>query len=196
MDLAIDQTGTRLRSLNRIAELGLPVLTEPASQGDLLRARRCGRIVIHEGRLSAVHGRWWAHAGSLMEVYWQKWRRTLTSDRCELYYHVPWGSSRYLTLDFVRSGPKTSLSTFYAATLVLDEIARLKDSNAIVCNVTNTRISDRLMERWGWQAHCPNWKGRHFIKRLYGEHPTIPRVWRKRLGLGEVGTSAAYFAIR
>ncbi|MEM7504965.1 MAG: CoA transferase, partial [Pseudomonadota bacterium] len=29
-------------------------------------------------------------------------------------------------------------------------IERLKDSNAIVCNVTNVRISDRLMTRWGW----------------------------------------------
>ncbi|MEM7473877.1 MAG: hypothetical protein AAF483_02735 [Planctomycetota bacterium] len=155
-----------------------------AEQAEYLKARRCGRIVVERGRLDAVYGRWWPHETSLLEVYWDRWRRNYTSDRCELFYHAPWGSSRYLTLSYVRSGPETSLSTFYAATLVLDEIARLKDSNAIVCNVTNVRISDRLMTRWGWVTHCESWKGRHFIKRLYGKHPEIPGVWRERLKLG------------
>jgi hypothetical protein len=75
------------------------------------------------------------------------------------------------------------LSTFYAATLVLDEIARLRDANAIVCNVTNVRISDRLMRRWGWEEHCQQWMGRHFIKRFYGHFPDIPSSWRERLNL-------------
>ena len=78
---------------------------------------------------------------------------------------------------------RTALSTFYAATLILDEIARLRDTNAIVCNVTNLRISDRLMLRWGWEKHCQHWAGRHFIKRFYGRYPEISSTWRERLGL-------------
>ena len=185
MDLAIDQAGRRASwSLAKPAEIGLQPVSNVGAAGEVLKSRRYGRIVVDSGRLEAVYARWWPHVSSLIEVQWEKWRRAFEQDRCELFYHIPWGSSRYITLSYVRSGPKTSLSTFYAATLVLDEIARLRDSNAIVCNVTNSRISDRLMTRWGWTAHCPNWKGRHFIKRLYGEHPEIPLVWRERLQLG------------
>ncbi|HBE66664.1 MAG TPA: hypothetical protein DDW52_00815 [Planctomycetaceae bacterium] len=107
----------------------------------------------------------------------------MQSDVCELYYHAPLACPRFLTLSYVRSGPKTSLSTFYAATLMLDEIARLKQTGAIVCNVSSDRLTDRLLARWGWDEHCESWTGRHFIKRLYGDYPRIPEVWRKRLRL-------------
>jgi hypothetical protein len=66
---------------------------------------------------------------------------------------------------------------------MLDEIARIKGAHAIVCHVTNGRISDRLLRRWGWEAHCLNWKGRHFIKRFYGRYADIPNHWRSRLML-------------
>ena len=76
--------------------------------------------------------------------------------------------------------------TLYAASLVLDEVARLRRSQAIVCNVTNRRISDRLMQRWGWEEHCQQWSSRHFIKRLYGEYPEISSSWRERLRLDQL----------
>jgi hypothetical protein len=55
--------------------------------------------------------------------------------------------------------------------LVLDEIARIKQTDAIVCDVRNARISDRLLRRWGWESHVPQSRRRHFIKRFYGEYP-------------------------
>jgi hypothetical protein len=54
---------------------------------------------------------------------------------------------------------------------VLDEVARLKASDAILCDVWNWRISDRLLARWGWQPHKPDRWHRHFIKRFYGVYP-------------------------
>jgi len=36
---------------------------------------------------------------------------------------------------------------------VLDEIARIKGADALLCEVANFRISDRLMTRWGWTPH-------------------------------------------
>ncbi len=142
---------------------------------------RCGRIITQAGRLVGVHGRWWPYYGSWFQVYWDMALRPLKRDRCELYFHKPLGSKDFLCLSYVHSGARTSLSSFYLATLVLDEIARVKGSKAIVCNVTNHRISDRLMERWGWQAHCQKWRGRHFIKRFYGHYPKIAPYWRSRL---------------
>ena len=47
----------------------------------------------------------------------------MASDRCELFYHQASAEGGFLTLAYVRSGKSTSLSTCYAAALVLDEIA-------------------------------------------------------------------------
>ncbi len=187
MDLALDQRGlgNRWSLATGLAGWGLPPVTHVARQHHVLRSRRVGRIVTQAGKLEGVYGRWWAHGGNMLQVQWDLLVRSIPRDRCEIFFHVPLSAPSFLTLDYIHSGPGTSLSTFYAATLVLDEIAKLKQTSAIVCNVTNHRISDRLFQRWGWQAHCLNWKGRHFIKRLYGEYPEIPVRWRTRLTLGE-----------
>lgn len=166
-----------------MSEFALRPVTDPDQQFIQLERRSHGRIVTQAGQLEAVYGRWLPYHSNLWRVWWDQRARRFPSDRCELYYHTPWSSPGFLTLSYVRSGPRTSLSTFYAATLVLDEIARLKHSHAIVCNVTNQRISPRLMQRWGWQAHCTQWSGRHYIKRFYGQYPAIPDAWIKRLRL-------------
>jgi hypothetical protein len=185
MDLAFDQTsfGNRWSLAAGIAGIGLRPVSLVSQNRQLLFRRKVGRIVTQRGRLEAIYGRWWPHWGSMLQVQWDTRARALQQDRCELFYHQPTAAPGFLTLAYVHSGPRTSLGTFYAATLVLDEIARLKDSLAIVAHVTNLRISDRLLERWGWEAHCPHWSGRHFIKRLYGKHPVIAAAWRNRLSL-------------
>jgi hypothetical protein len=123
--------------------------------------------------------------GNLLQAYWDMRFRPLQQDRCELYYHQAWGAQSFLTLSYVRAGAQTSLTTLYTAALALDEIARLKQSAAIVSHVSNSRISDRLLQRWGWQQHCLNWPGRHFIKRFYGSFPRIGKQWRERLRMSD-----------
>ena len=59
----------------------------------------------------------------------------------------------------------------YAAMRVLDEIARIKRTDAVVSEAFNWRISGRLAERWGWERHKPSRWRRHFIKRFYGSYP-------------------------
>lgn len=185
MDLAVDQRGlgNRWSLAGGVAGWGLSRVTDVAASSALLRRRRAGRIVTQAGRLQAIYGRWWPYAGNLLQAQWDALFRPLGEDRCELYYHQSGPAGGFLTLSYVHSGPTTSLSTVYAATLVLDEIAKLKQSNAIVCHVANARISDRVLQRWGWQAHCLHWKGRHFIKRFYGHYPSIAPQWRRRLSL-------------
>ena len=183
MDLAIDQRGAGALHVlaTRFAGVGLRCVTDLSTGATTLASRRCGMIVTECGRFRAVHGRWWPHYGSLVECLWEQKMRRMPGDRCELFYHQSLTSPGFLTIDYVRTGRSTSLATCYAASLILDEIARLRRTNAIVCNVINDRISDRLLERWGWQAHCPSWSGRHFIKRFYGEYPTTPTGWQARL---------------
>lgn len=183
MDLAINSQRHLVRRpiLERFAGLGLRPVTCIADQSQQLATRSAGHIVVQGGRLVAVFGRWWPYLGNHLRAAWDKRFRFSEADRCELFYHAPFSSPQFLTLSYIHSGEKTSLASFYAATLVLDEIARIKHSLAIVCNVTNDRISDRLLARWGWEAHCPDWPGRHFIKRFYGKYPQIEEYWHKRL---------------
>jgi hypothetical protein len=118
-----------------------------------------------------------------MQILWEMNFRTVQRDRCELFYHQPISAPGFLTLSYVHAGPGTSVSTLYAAGLVLDEIARLRQAHAIVSEISNSRISDRSLQRWGWEAHCPNLPGRHFIKRFYGNYPAISPTWQQRLKL-------------
>jgi hypothetical protein len=157
-------------------------VTQLPLHADLLSQRRCGHIVVKRTRLVAVYGRWWPYYGNLLQAAWDgHFRRD--DDSCEIFYHVPWSTPQYLTLSYIRSGGRATAATVKAACLVLDEIARIRQASAIVCHVTNNRISDRTLERWGWESHCPHLPGRHFIKRFYGRYPEISSAWKVRLGL-------------
>ena len=146
-----------------------------------LEGWRCGRIVTAAGRLRYVQRRLMGYRASLLRVMWEKRYRPNRRCECELFYHHSWFSSDFLVLGYVRSHPQASLASLYCASLVLDEVARIKGCHAIVTEVTNSRLSDRLLERWGWERHCLTWSGRHFIKRFYGQYPELPAVWRERI---------------
>ena len=68
------------------------------------------------------------------------------------------------------------MATVCRALAVLDEIARLKQSDAILCEVANWRISREMLARFGWVPHCPSRWHRHYIKRFYGEYPAEQRI--------------------
>jgi hypothetical protein len=54
----------------------------------------------------------------------------------------------------------------------LDRVAELKRIDAIVCDASNIRLSDRLMARLGWEPHKPQRWHRNYIRRFYGVYPT------------------------
>jgi hypothetical protein len=53
----------------------------------------------------------------------------------------------------------------------------IKRSDALLCDVLNERISDRLLQRWGWERHVLDSPRRHHIKRFYGEYPPAQPDW-------------------
>lgn len=94
-------------------------------------------------------------------------------DRCLLYYNQPLGMPNFLALKYIVSTEGTSYATFRAALAVLDAVAAMKRTDAIVCDAANTRLSDRLMQRWGWEPHKPQRWHRNFIRRFYGHYPPL-----------------------
>ena len=136
-------------------------------------ARRYGVIETLGGTLRAVHLRPWPKLLSLTEVWphGSRYHPRGRADRCLLYYNQPRRMPNFLALRYIVSTVGTSYRTFRAALVVLDAIAELKQINAIVCDASNARLSDRLMARLGWEPHKPQRWHRNYIRRFYGVYP-------------------------
>lgn len=138
-----------------------------------LAARGHGVIEVANGQLVSVTPRWLPKRVSLAEAL--LWGRAAharrAGDRCWLYYNQPRRCPNYLALKYIVSHRGASFATFRLAALVLDRIAEIKRADAIVTEVTNLRISARLLRRWGWEPHLENGWRRHYIKRFYGHYP-------------------------
>lgn len=140
---------------------------EPGSRvhRPLAKIRR-GRIIVDGQGNTTVQRRWFPGLESLALVWWQsKWGRS-DDQRCILDFHVPWGMSAFISVDFIHSGTQSGYRNFRASLGMLDAIAKARKSYAIVAHVTNPMITDRLLKRFGWEQHCLEWKGRHWIKRF------------------------------
>jgi hypothetical protein len=138
-----------------------------------LREGACGLIEVSDERLVSVRVRRVARRPSRVEaLLWgrlvHRWR---DGNRCWLYYRQPRRFPRYLVLDYVISTRGTKLATFRGSLALLEEIARIKGSDALLCDVVTARISHRLLTRWGWAPHAPSRWHRNYIKRFYGQYP-------------------------
>lgn len=149
-------------------------VTDLTAQASVVRRRRYGVIQVVAGQFQALRLRPLPKLFALSEIiYWdERWYRRPHGDRCLLYYNQPRNHPNFLALKYIVSSRDCSLKTFRRTLLLLDEIARIKQTDAIVCDASNFRISDRLFERWGWQAHRPQRWHRNFIKRFYGDYST------------------------
>jgi hypothetical protein len=147
------------------------------AQADMLRRRSFGVIVIEDGCLRAVHLRPWPKIIAAPDLWGagQRFGQRTTENYCWLYYNQPCRHPRFLALKYIVSSRGATFRTVRSSLVILDEIARLKSTDAIVADVRNPRISDRLLRRWGWESHVPKSRRRHFIKRFYGTYPD-PRV--------------------
>jgi hypothetical protein len=149
-------------------------LTDPFAECEALRRGRYGVIETRDGRLVSICLRTWPKIATTLEanLSGNHCHRGRPGDRCRLYYNQPRSFPNFLALKYVVSQRDCTLATFRRALEVLDEVARVKRTDAILCDAWNLRISDRLLARWGWKPHKPTRWHRHFIKRFYGVYPT------------------------
>jgi hypothetical protein len=152
-------------------------VTDLTAGADLLRRRRFGVIEAANGRFRQVLLRPFPKIVSVPEALWiGGWlHHHRSGDRIRLFYNQPWRSANYLVLKYAESARDTSFGTLTRALAVLDAIARLKRSDALLCDASNNRITTKILGRWGWEPHC-RWRfHRHYIKRFYGDYPPAPR---------------------
>jgi hypothetical protein len=152
-------------------------ITDLETEAERLRAARHGTIEVVDGCLHRIVLRPWGKRVSWCEarlagrlVHAQR-----RGDLCRLYWTQPAGFPWCLTLSYVVSHRDASFGTFRRAVTLLDEVARVKGCQTLLCDVSNVRISDRLLARWGWQPHAAMRWHRNYVKRL--DQPTvIPRA--------------------
>ncbi|MEW4454234.1 hypothetical protein AB1L30_16290 [Bremerella sp. JC817] len=148
----------------------------------LVRQRRYGVICVEEGDFRGLSFRPWPKLISRLEIVTLGRRKHAQGgDHCRLYYNLPLSSPGFLTLAYVESTRQTSWKTLRRSAEVLDWVAAHRRVHATVCELSNERISTRLMQRVGWETHCEHLPGRHFIKRYYGQYPQhawLPAVER------------------
>jgi hypothetical protein len=150
------------------------------SELEALRGARYGTVEVRDGRLWAIHLRRFPKfvSGFEAELVGRRYRRA-AGDCCLVYYDQPRRFPSFLAIKFVISRRDCSFATLRHALAVLDAVAQVKRSDAILCDVWNRRISDRLLARWGWEPHKPQRWHRNYIKRFYGVYP------QTRLATGE-----------
>lgn len=136
---------------------------------------RYGYIETVDGEMRRIQFRPWPKLISYSEALWLGgWKHEKSAGkRCRLYFNQPLGHSNYLNLAYIESSAGSSFRNLHVALKILDLVAWRKKSDAILCELTNSRISDRLMERWGWERHLPDSPKRHWIKRFYGDYSQV-----------------------
>ena len=151
-------------------------ITNLDQAAETLRRRHYGVIEVADGRFRRVLLRPLPKIISMQEILLLGgWRhRGVSGDRIRLYFNRPRRYPNYLVLKYAESARATSFGTLARALAVLDEIARLTRSDALLCDVANGRITSRVLGRWGWTPHCRSRFHRHYIKRFYGEYPAVP----------------------
>jgi hypothetical protein len=155
-------------------------IREIEANRETLRKRPYGVIEVLQGRFVRVQLRPWPKYASLLEVHWLQAMKSKRhqQDGCRLFYNQPMGHRNFLTLSYVESSLNTQLKTIYRALDVLTQIAYIKQSDAIIAEVTNKRISDRLLIRRGWERYMEQKRQRHWIKRFYGSFPESAKAFR------------------
>ena len=141
---------------------------------ELLRSRRYGVIETRDGKLAAVHLRPWPKLVAWPEIWpaGPDYHAAGEADRCLLYYNQPLRHSNFMALKYIVTTAGSRYATFSAALAQLDRLAELKRTDALLCDAANSRLSDRLMRRFGWEPHSPSRWHRNYIKRFYGKYPS------------------------
>jgi hypothetical protein len=175
--------------IDHLLSMGLKPLRADRDDWSRVKLRSSGVIVAQGGRLDKVILFWFPRHATVWRVWFDQHFRRLPENQCRIYYRQPFGAPTYLTLDYFVSGLKTSVQTVDAALRTLDRVAELKRSDAIVAQLKNSRISSRLLRRYGWERHLGGESSRHIIRRFYGNYPSSAVPLRE--SHGEVSVDSA-----
>ena len=150
----------------RVANLGLGCIVSLQNEQERIRTCRYGEVVLRGAHLEAIYPRWWPRIASQWDVVRDDYVRTLAPDECRFFYSFPRSSPGFMTLNYALTGPSTRYQTIRRAVGIADDIAAIKKANAIVCQAFNKRVTESIMNRWGYVRHAAGLGDNHYIKRF------------------------------
>src|SRR5208337_4749373 len=126
-----------IQTLLCAAMLLVTSITNLSRDADTLRRRRYGVIEVIDGQFHKVRLRPWPKILVGPEVLWfGKWlHERRRGDRLLLYYNHPWRFPKFLALAYALSSRETSMRSIRVVEEALDAIARLKQCDALLCDV-------------------------------------------------------------
>lgn len=133
---------------------------------------RHGVLLAESGEIRGVSQRYFGYQASYWESWWDRTFRIRRGDRVWLHYSWLEPEREFISLKYVVSARETSLRTVHRALSGLQQIATLGQAYAIVCSISNPRLHDGVMQRFGYERHAFRVPGNHFILRL--------RQWKDR----------------
>ena len=150
----------------RLARIALASVDSIQDHSERIKSWRYGEIDVSRGELVAISPRWWPRFGSQWESWQDSYFKTLPVDTCRAYYSFPKRAPGFMSVLYAHSGPGTKYKTILRTVTAMEEIATLRDAQAIVCQLVSARGNDRLMKRWGYVPHAFSLGDNHYIKRL------------------------------
>lgn len=147
-------------------------VTDFRAAAETLRRRRYGVIEVRRGKFVALHLRPWPKLVSIVGAMFGQWyHRHARGDRLWLYYNQPRRHPKFVALKYVVSSRNTAWASMLQALSILEEIAAIKRSDALLCDAANLRLTPRLLARLGWERHTRSRWHRNYIKRLCKNAP-------------------------
>ena len=113
-----------------------------------------------------IQQRIWPRIASRFDVYWDEKFASCDSRSCKVFFSFPKSAPGFMTINYVRTGPQTGYQIIAKAVNIAEQIAIARSCQAIVCQVISSRISARVMRRWGYVPHAQSVGNGHFIRRL------------------------------
>ena len=144
---------------------------EPSSSANedfLLRttASRFAQLSLFSDGSISHQSRWFPRWASQWDIAKDETKRSAPTGECRVFYSFPIRTPGFMAINYLTSGEQTSYRTLLLGVQVLEEIARSRKSIAIVCQAYSDRLTERLMNRWGYVRHALSLGDNHYIRRL------------------------------
>jgi hypothetical protein len=125
-----------------------------------------GVIVVQPDHSVQLFSRYWPRWPSRLGQWMdERWRR-LPTGQVRIYFNQPRLSPGFLVLAYAQAGKQATLPTLRLSLNILEEIARRRNMQAIVCQATAVKLNERVMNYFGYDRHAATLGPNHYIKRL------------------------------
>ncbi|AMV32942.1 hypothetical protein VN12_12510 [Pirellula sp. SH-Sr6A] len=115
--------------------------------------------------------RWVPCFASRWDVLQDSLRPRVPDGDCVVYYAFPYRSPGFMAVQYLVCGRHTPYGTLRRCVQLVAWLAQVRRCQAVVCQAISDRLTERLMDRWGYVRHAKTLGPGHYIHRLPDPSP-------------------------